>query len=100
MSATYSKASPYFSTQSYGNFLDVLAPRTIPSFADDVSYTIDKVYKFRPDLLAFDLYGNSDLWWVFAMRNPNTLKDPLGDFMPGVTISIPKKDTVFTALGL
>ena len=96
----YSKSSPYFNTGRFGNFLDVINYRSIPSRADDVQYVIDRVYKNRPDLLAFDLYGDAGLWWVFAARNPNTLKNPLGDFIPGVTISIPKKETITAALGL
>jgi hypothetical protein len=96
----YSKSSPYFGTDKFGNFLDVMAKRSIPAYPDDVQYTIDKAYRHRPDLLAFDLYGDAALWWVFAIRNPNTLKDPLGDFIPGVTISIPKKNNIVTVLGL
>lgn len=100
MAAEYSKSSPYYSTEKYGNFLDVMKKRSFPARPDDVSYVIDRVYKNRPDLLAHDLYGDAGLWWVFAIRNPNTLKDPLGDFVPGVTIHIPKKETLSAALGL
>ena len=82
------------------NFLDVLKPRSFPARQDDVKYTIDRVYKHRPDLLAYDLYGDANLWWVFATRNPNVLKNPILDFIPGVSISIPKKETLVTALGL
>ena len=57
-------------------------------------------YKNRPDLLAADLYGDAALWWVFAARNPNVLKDPLFDFRPGVTIYIPTKETLVADLGL
>ena len=98
--ANYSKSSPYFNTTNYGNFKDVLSFRPIPAKMDDVQYTIDRVYKYRPDLLAYDLYGDAALWWVFAVRNPNTLKNPLGDFLPGVVINIPKKSTITAALGL
>jgi len=98
---TYSKTSPYYGTNTFGNnYLDVLTVRSFPAYPDDVQYKIDRVYQYRPDLLAFDLYGDAALWWVFAVRNPNTLKNPLGDFIPGVTISIPKKTTLVTALGL
>ena len=96
----YSKMSPYFTTGKFGNFLDIMTFRSIPARADDVRYQIDRVYKNRPDLLAYDLYGDARLWWVFAARNPNTLKNPLGDFIPGVIISIPKKSTLTEALGL
>jgi len=96
----YSKSSPYADTKKFGNFLDIMSYRSIPARPDDVMYTIDRVYKYRPDLLAYDLYGDAALWWVFAVRNPNTLKNPLGDFLPGVSIAIPKQSTIKTALGL
>lgn len=98
--ATYSKSSPYLSTSKFGNFLDVMVPRTFPPGKDDVVFTIDKTYQYRPDLLAYDLYGDAGLWWVFQVRNPNVITDPVGDFVPGVTIRIPKKTTLTASLGL
>ena len=99
-SAQYSKASPYANTETYGFFLDVTTFRDIPAIASDVVYQIAATYKYRPDLLAYDLYGDSALWWVFAMRNPNTIQDPVFDFLPGTTIFVPKKETITIALGL
>ena len=81
--ATYARNSPYFATPVYGTFLDVYNKRTIPFEPDDTVYTIERAYEYRPDLLAFDLYGDAGLWWVFAVRNPNTITDPIGDFIPG-----------------
>jgi hypothetical protein len=96
----YSGNSPYAQTQTFGNFLDVMAYRPITKKDDDVLYEIDKVYEYRPDILASDLYGDSALWWVFAVRNPNVLKDPLFDFRAGVQIFIPKKATLQQDLGV
>lgn len=98
--AVYNKSSPYFNTGQFGSFLDILEYRSIPKSQDDVEYRIDMMYKNRPDLLAYDLYKNSDLWWVFAARNPNVLKDPVFDFRPGIVIFIPKQETIHSALGL
>ena len=101
MIVNYSKASPYYTTDTFGSkFLDVMEYRPIDKQGDDVSYTIDKIYEFRPDLLASDLYGDSALWWVFRARNPNAIDDPIFDFQAGVTIMIPKKTTLVDALGL
>jgi len=97
---TYSRTSPYATTESYGFFLDVATMRNIPRNPADVTYELDAVYKHRPDLLAYDLYGDSSLWWVFAMRNPNVIQDPVFDFVPGTVIYIPKKETIISALGL
>jgi hypothetical protein len=100
MSVQYSKSSPYYNTTYYGQFLDIISYRTISKLEDDVLYEIDKTYSNRPDLLAFDLYGDSGLWWVFAARNPNVIRDPVFDFLPGLKIYIPKKATLNNDLGL
>jgi len=98
--AAYSGSSPYAQTRTFGNFLDIMINRPISKLDDDVLYAIDKVYEYRPDMLAFDLYGDSTLWWTFAQRNPNVLKDPLFDFRAGVQIYIPKKATLQADLGV
>ena len=67
---------------------------------DDFLYTIEAQYMYRPDLLAYDLYQNSKLWWVFSQRNPNRLKDPLFDFSVGTGIYIPQLSNLKTALGI
>lgn len=100
MATQYRPSSPYFQTELYGNFLDVMVNRPVTRQADDILYEIDSIYEYRPDLLAFDLYGDSALWWVFAQRNPNTLVDPLMDFRAGVRIYIPKKSTLQSDLGV
>ena len=98
--ANYSKTSPYVNTETFSFFLDAANIPSIPKDPSDVQYRIDNIYNHRPDLLAYDLYGDSSLWWVFSIRNPNILQDPIYDFLPGATIYIPKKDTLTTALGL
>jgi Base plate wedge protein 53 len=100
MSVTYTKTSPYANTEFYGFFLDVAAIPSIPIDPTDVQYQIDIIYGNRPDLLAFDLYGDASLWWVFAIRNPNVLQDPIFDFVPGVIIYVPQKTNLTAALGL
>ena len=98
--ATYSPTSPYFKTSEVGNYLDVLNPRTITAEGDDQIYTIERTYAYRPDLLAFDLYGTPRLWWVFVQRNPDQIEDPIYDFKPGVTIQLPKPSNVSRDLGI
>lgn len=97
--ANYSSTSPYYNTQVTGFYLDKWVNRPIPKQSDDIVFRINETYNLRPDLLANDLYGDPGLWWVFAQRNPNTLVDPLGDFVVGVQIYIPKITTLKTALG-
>ena len=98
--AEYKPSSFYYNTKNNGFFLDVYINRPITADVDDVEFEITPVYNQRPDLLANDLYGTSNLWWVFAKRNPNTLKDPLFDFTTGVTIRLPKLSNLKNDLGL
>lgn len=97
--ATYSNTSPYFNTPQNKISLDLFQPRTITAEEDDVSYTIDRIYAYRPDLLAYDLYGTPRLWWVFAQRNPNVIEDPIYDFTPDRTIQLPKMSNLKNDLG-
>lgn len=100
MAASYSKHSPYFLTTSFGTFLDVLDFRAISPLPDDTEYVINAFYKYRPDILAYDLYDNAGLWWVFAVRNPDVLRDPIFDFVTDRTIFIPKKEALVAQLGI
>jgi hypothetical protein len=62
-------------------------------------FTINQTYQYRPDLLAFDLYDNGGLWWVFYQRNPNTLTKPPLDFAMNINIYVPKLSTLRSVLG-
>jgi hypothetical protein len=99
MTATYNAMSPYFTTGYDQFYLDVMTNRPIPKQTDDRLFTINQTYQYRPDLLAFDLYDNSELWWVFYQRNPNTLQAPPLDFAAGTMIYLPKITTLQAALG-
>ena len=97
----YPATSPYYTTDIVNsNFLDFMENRGISSQPSDVYWIITPTYEYRPDLLAFDTYANPSLWWVFAQRNPNRLKDPYFDFIAGVGIYIPKMSMLTQVLGL
>lgn len=98
--AIYSNTSPWFDTPIVANYLDVLTIRPVSADVDDFLYTIEPQYAYRPDLLAFDLYGNSALWWVFTQRNLDVIQDPILDFVPGTQIYICKNSSLVTALGI
>lgn len=100
MAVEYSNTSPWFKTPSYKNYLDLLVIRPVSAETDDFLYTIEPQYTYRPDLLAYDLYGSSNLWWVFIQRNLDVLQDPIFDFVPGVQIYLPKSSSLSIALGL
>ena len=100
--ATYNKTSPYSTTRidKANKTLDLLNFRDIPHIEEDITYSIAPEYANRPELLAHDLYGDVNLWWVFMARNPNAFEDPVWDFRAGKKFFIPKKATVETALGI
>ncbi len=100
MPVNYTTTSPWYNTPIVQNYLDVLAIRPVAAEADDFVYAIESQYAYRPDLLAYDLYGTNKLWWVFIQRNLDRLQDPIFDFVPGVEIYIPKKAGLFKVLGI
>lgn len=99
MAQQYDATSPYFTTTYTQFYLDTMTNRPIPKETDDVLFQINQTYQYRPDLLAFDLYDNAGLWWVFYQRNPNTLQKPPLDFEAGTQIYLPKIATLRAALG-
>jgi len=98
----YPATSPYYNTSiTNAKYLDFLNYRPIPFNPSDVYIVLTETYQYRPDLLAFDLYGDPKLWWVFAQRNPNRLGfDPYFDFVAGLGIYVPKLETLKQALGI
>ncbi len=81
-----------------GVFLDINKLPGLKVTLSDEQYVIDPAYDQRPDLLAHALYNNSRLWWVFALRNPDVIKDPLRDFNAGTEIFLPSAGSI-SALG-
>lgn len=98
--AIYTNTSPWYNTSVTQNYLEPLSIRAVSAEPDDFLYTIEAQYTNRPDLLAFDLYGDASLWWVFTQRNMDVLQDPIFDFVPGKKIYIPKNSSLRTVLGI
>lgn len=93
-------AGPYGRTPiNKAGYLEILKPRPVPVAGDDVLYEITSAYAYRPDLLAYDLYGKKELWWVFAQRNPDIIKDPVYDFVPGTKIYLPQGSNLRKEIG-
>jgi hypothetical protein len=99
MAAQYDSVSPYYLTPFNQFYLAPYVDRVIPKLSDDALIQLNLTYQYRPDLLAYDLYNNPGLWWVFYQRNPNTLTRPPWDFRQGITIYLPKESTLKTVLG-
>ena len=98
--AIYKNTSPYYKTKEENGYLDLMVYRDIPPQSDDILFEVTKNYEYRPDLLAFDLYQDVNLWWVFSVRNRTILKDPVFDLQAGLKIYLPKITTIKNALGL
>jgi|TARA_B110000503_G_scaffold70029_1_gene109044 hypothetical protein len=97
----YESNSPWFDTRVQGDlYLDILKIRPVPANDDDILYEVQPQYAYRPDLLSYDLYGTKNLWWVFAQRNMEVLKDPVNDLLPGLKIYLPKGDALARQLGV
>lgn len=97
----YATSSPWADTRltSMGA-LGILSIRAVPAEGDDLKYTIETQYTYRPDLLAYDYYGSPKLWWVFAQRNMDVIKDPVYDMVAGTEIYLPKPAALKKLLGV
>jgi Base plate wedge protein 53 len=93
----YDKSSPYYGTAQvtkYVNYLDFWKGVYILPQSTDSLVKLDARYHIRPDLLSSEVYGTPNLWWIFMLRNPNVIKDPIYDFVTGIMIYVPRKDTL------
>lgn len=98
--AQYSNTSPWSQTPITQNYLDLFRIRPVSAEDDDPIYAVEPQYTYRPDLLAFDMYGTPRLWWVFMQRNMDRIQDPIYDFIPGLEIYLPKKESLKKILGI
>lgn len=99
MVATYTPSSPYYLTPQNSYYLGFWRPPGIFASATDEFISVAQRYLHRPDLLSSDLYGSPRLWWVFALLNPDILKDPIYDLVPGIQLRVPAAPSVQAFLG-
>ncbi len=81
--------SQYLLTPVKNWYLDLWVPRVIPKNDFDKIILIPAAFNQRPDLLSQQEYGTPRLWWVFALRNPDLILDPINDFVSGLEIYVP-----------
>ena len=82
-----------------GLYLDINDLPKLPKSRADRLYEVESKYAKRPDLLAHELFGTVRLWWVFALRNPDEIVDPIEDFVSGLSIYIPTRETIDGVIG-
>jgi hypothetical protein len=90
----YNKSSPYYNTNQNSYYLEFWNAPLIAGNANDQIFVVTDRYVNRPDLLSWDAYGTPKLWWVFAMANPNQIRDPIADLQSGMEIIIPNKNSL------
>lgn len=103
MTITYTRGSPYFNTDQKNDlvsFLDFIEFREIPSDATDEVITVDTRFHQRPDLLSHNLYGTTELWWVFIVTNPDQMFDPIYDLVSGLDLIVPTQQRLLNVIGL
>ena len=89
----YRSDSHLANTKVNGKFTELYEPGNELFNTGNKEHTIESKHHKRPDLLAFELYGNQRLWWIFMHFNPNIIKDPITDFTSGKTILVPQDRT-------
>lgn len=93
----YKNNSVYRSTPLTRRQLDIYQPPVKKNINDAKKITVSAKYHGRPDLLAYDLYGDGQLWWIFVIYNMDKLVDPLKDLKAGMELIVPKN---FKAAGI
>jgi len=92
--AQYKPNSIYALTPMDSGKLGIWETPEIVITGNEITMTISRHYRNRPDLLSHELYGTPQLWWVFKMINPNKLNDPIWDFVEGLEILTPSPSEV------
>lgn len=62
----------------------------------DVPFTVTSKYRYRPDRLAYDVYGRADYQWVIMQYN--NVVDLFTDFDVGSVIALPTSERLFSEL--
>lgn len=94
---TYSPKSLYSETPIKGRFLDHYVHRKLEPHRDDAQIQVQGEWVFRPDLMALDIYGDEDLWWVIPVRNG--LEDLVFDVIYGRTLVVPPLELIRKSIG-
>lgn len=95
MTIKYKNTSPFFLTQIVNSsYLGFYSPRNFRLDGTEETIKIESKYENRPDLLAHEIYGTVELWWVFMVANPDKIVDSLTDMVAGLEILIPRREAI------
>lgn len=96
----YPRTSPYAATGQTSWYLSNYKHQRIPRDSRDTLILLEARHQYRPDILSQELYDTPALWWVFMVRNMNSIRDPINDFVAGKSIFVPAHSHLKTVLGL
>ena len=89
MNENYKKTSVYSKTKINKKYLETYQPPITINFENTRTIELTAKHNMRPDVLAYELYEDASLWWVFTLYNRNKIQDPIFDFKPGLKIRVP-----------
>jgi hypothetical protein len=96
----FPSTSPYFTTGQTSWYTGPINFRAIPPDTNDSFIpSLDKKYENRPDRLSQDLYNTPAYWWVFMVRNMDTIRDPIWDMVAGISIYVPSASYLQSIVG-
>jgi hypothetical protein len=98
MTKTYKETSAYYNTPVKDFYLDLWTSVSLEPQETDQRVVISSKHHLRPDKLAYEMYGNPELFWVFAIRNKDYIIDPINDFVAGKVIYVPSAQYVRSVL--
>lgn len=87
-----SRLSPYYKTPSSEFFLLNYEHRKIEPDSTDKFVILEDRHKHRPDILSYEIYGDTRLWWIFMNRNLDKIIDPIYSFEPGTILFYPTRE--------
>jgi hypothetical protein len=90
----YKRNSHLRATPVVNGYTTLYVPALVPDFTQADDFVITQKYVRRPDLLSYDLYGDSNFWWVFVLYNRNALLNPINDLTLGKTIIVPRRNFI------
>lgn len=91
---SYKRTSHLRATPIINSYTQIYIPPLVPDFTRTKEFEITQRFVNRPDLLAFELYGDAKFWWIFPLYNKNSIQDPINDFTLGKNIVVPTHDLV------
>ncbi len=81
----------YSKTEIKDFYLDLAKIPTSAAMVESKSleqHVVTPRQQYRPDLLSYDLYGNSNYWWTIVLLNRDQLKDPIRNLTAGTVLRV------------